>query len=67
MAKCSMSGCNNKVVGGFQELIDVGNFQEPNATAPGMITVWCAEHEAELRPTVAGMPGRSLGPQQLQD
>ncbi len=60
MAKCSLTTCSENAVGGFQEVIDAGNFQEPNATIPGGITAWCVTHESDLRRTVAGKPGKWL-------
>jgi len=45
MAKCSLVGCTNKVIGGFQKTIDAGNFENPAATIPGMKTLWCRDHE----------------------
>jgi hypothetical protein len=65
--KCAMAGCSGKVVGGFQEYIDAGNFQDPTAVIPGMRTCWCPEHESDLRSTVAGVKGRFLSERLVRD
>jgi len=66
MAKCAFIDCKEKAVGGFLELIDAGNFQDPNATIEGMQTSWCADHESALRPTVFGTRGKWLTAKQLK-
>jgi hypothetical protein len=49
MPKCSVVGCNQRVIGGFQKLIDVTNSQSnTRETIPGSRTFWCKEHEEHL-------------------
>ena len=48
MLKCAFRDCANKVIGGFHNTIDAGNFQDPTATLPGMRVLWCKEHESSL-------------------
>jgi len=67
MAKCSLSGCTEKPIGGFVELIDAGTFDNPNDTLEGMRTGWCKAHESMLRPTTFGTGGRSLTKKELAD
>jgi hypothetical protein len=57
VAKCALVGCNEKPIAGFKEIIDAGDFNDPNATLPGMSTAWCKGHEEMLRPTVFGKRG----------
>jgi hypothetical protein len=66
MAKCGIVGCEAKAIGGFKEIIEAGNFDDPNATIDGMITTWCVEHEG-LRSTVRGKRGKFLTPKELGD
>jgi hypothetical protein len=66
MAKCGVADCNAKAVGGFLELIEAGNIQNPDATIEGPRTVWCVRHEAELRRTVLGSRGKLLTAKQLR-
>jgi hypothetical protein len=56
--KCSLQGCDQKVVGGFHEEIAAGFLGNPSATVPGMSTYWCAEHESAIRPHTIGKRGR---------
>jgi hypothetical protein len=58
MAKCGLVDCDKKAVGGFVKSIPAGNFENPNATIPGMRTVWCKEHESMLNSGLYG--GRYL-------
>jgi len=67
MSKCSLVNCTEKIVGGFQEIIDVGTFDHPNATIPGLRTHWCDTHESMLRPTILGKRGRWLTAEELQE
>jgi len=67
MAKCSVVGCEQKVVGGFKELISASSYENPSATIEGMRTLWCQEDEFMLRPTVAGKRGKFLTASQLAD
>ena len=66
MVKCSLVGCEEKVVGGFQEFIDVGYIGNPNATAPGMKTAWCESHKNSLSSHVLGKRGDWLTAKQLE-
>lgn len=66
MPKCSLNGCNGKVIGGFQEIIDAGNFQDPTATHLGLKTVWCKDHKDSFTAHVSGKHGRYLTAQQLE-
>jgi hypothetical protein len=63
MAKCGLVGCDKKAVGGFQSIIDAGNFQNPNATIEGGRTLWCEEHESMLNSGPGG--GRYLNQKEL--
>jgi hypothetical protein len=67
MAKCSVVGCTEPAIGGFRELIDVANFQNPTATAPGLHTQWCAMHESMVRPSVLGKRGEWLAIHELKN
>jgi hypothetical protein len=67
VAKCGLVGCTEKVVGGFREVIDVGDFQNPTATIPGLRTLWCGSHESLLRPKVLGKRGVWLTGKGLED
>jgi len=64
MAKCSIVGCTDAVVGGFEEKLDVGHFQAPTATAPGPRTHWCEEHKRFLSRGLGG--GRYLSQNELR-
>lgn len=66
MAKCSMVGCDHKPVGVVEEIIDAGNFDNPEATIPGLRMAWCDEHEASLAPHALGKRHRKLTKQELQ-
>jgi hypothetical protein len=65
MTKCSLVGCQEKVVGGFQEIIDTGNFKNPIATIEGMRTIWCESHKDSLRSHVIGKQGTWLAAKDL--
>jgi hypothetical protein len=65
MAKCGLVSCEEKPIGGFQELIDASSHDHPNATIEGMKTAWCGEHESMLRPSVLGKRGRRLTAKEL--
>jgi hypothetical protein len=65
MAKCNLGGCEEKAIGGFQELLDASSFDFPNATIKGSQTAWCKSHEAMLRPTVIGVRGKQLTAKEL--
>jgi hypothetical protein len=63
MAKCGMVGCTEKVIGGFQHVVDAGSFEYPNATIEGGRTLWCKEHERMLDGRLYG--GRYLNQKEL--
>jgi hypothetical protein len=65
MPKCGMRGCSDKVIGGFRERIDAGNYQDPGAEIPGLITSWCKAHESALRPTTYPKRGVELMTDQI--
>jgi len=67
MAKCALVGCDNKPVGGVERIIDAGNFDNPNATLPGLKTAWCAEHESWLAPEALARRHRKLTKRELED
>ena len=67
MAKCSVVGCSNTVVGGFREVIGVPHMSDPYAIVSGMRTCWCDEHEESLISSVAGKRGAWLTPDDLKD
>jgi hypothetical protein len=67
MAKCGFRGCTNPPVGGFEEVIEVGHMQAPDATIPGQWTAWCNDHREILEPKVASERGRRLTPRELRD
>jgi hypothetical protein len=67
MAKCGLVGCQEKVVGGFRELIVAGHTQDPSATIPGLQTFWCRSHEDSLRPHVLGKRGVWLSGKDLEE
>jgi len=66
MAKCALVGCENKPVGGIEEIIDAGDLNNPNATLPGLKTAWCAEHESWIAPQVRLKRHRKLTRQELE-
>src|ERR1035437_834807 len=66
MAKCNLTDCEAKAVGGFKELIDASSHQFPNATIEGQQTAWCADHEDILRRTIRGKRGKPLTAKQLK-
>lgn len=67
MTKCSLSGCENPVIGGFKEIIDAGNFDNPHATIEGMKTLWCKEHKNWLSDDLYGKRGKFLSVIELTD
>jgi hypothetical protein len=48
MANCSVNGCAGWVSGGFQEVIGVGNFENPHAEILGLAVIWCDAHKEAL-------------------
>jgi hypothetical protein len=60
MSKCFIYGCNEPVVGGFEQRISVPGDDNPNDTLPGMKTGWCARHEKAGLKGVANLPGRAI-------
>jgi hypothetical protein len=65
MAKCSLVGCANKPIGGFQKIIDAGTLDDPSATLLGTRTNWCEAHQEMLRPSTYGKRGRYLRSDEL--
>ena len=63
--KCSLSGCGNKPVGGFMQIIEVSTVDQPNEILPGGRTFWCKTHQVMLESTTWGKPGRLLGTNEL--
>jgi hypothetical protein len=66
MAKCSLVGCNNKPVGGVEEIVDAGSFDHPHATLPGLKTAWCIEHKEWLSPEAMMRRHRTLTKKELE-
>jgi hypothetical protein len=66
MTTCSVVGCDEKVVGGFREIIPAGHLQDATASIPGPRTCWCRTHETSLRAGVVGKRGERLSPKDLE-
>ena len=66
MAKCSLNGCNEKAVGGFQAIIDAGHQGDPTATLPGLRTIWCKAHQDSLAALVSWKRGKYLTLKELE-
>lgn len=64
MEKCGVRGCTEKVVGGFQHVIDAGHLGDPSATLLGAKRFWCASHEQSLKQNLG--KGRFLSKAQLK-
>jgi hypothetical protein len=65
MAKCALIDCNERAIGGFQELVDIATITNPGATIPSLITCWCAAHQEMLEEEVFGKRGVWLKPGDL--
>jgi hypothetical protein len=65
MEKCALRGCEEKPIGGFQEVINASSSTYPNATIDGMKIVWCKSHEGMFRPDVIGKRGRWITAKEL--
>ncbi len=60
MTKCSIVDCTNKPTGGFEKIIEAGNFGDPSAALPGTRIFWCETHQDTLEPKTYGLRGRRL-------
>jgi hypothetical protein len=58
-----MIGCTEKVIGGFQELVDVSTLDNPGGTIPGLTIYWCAGDEDSLLAATVGKHGRFIVPE----
>ena len=65
MAKCSISDCKEKAIGGFQELIPDGIAGDRSEVVPGSVTRWCRRHEDHLLEKVMGRQGAWLSARDL--
>ena len=67
MGKCLFPGCKDAAIGGFKHEVLAGHMQDPGAKAEDgwTCTVWCEDHESDLRRTLRG-PGRLLTSSELQ-
>jgi hypothetical protein len=65
MAKCSLIGCNEKAVGGFQAIIDAGDMVNPTTTRLGLKTAWCHDHRESIVADLSGKRGRYLTQQEM--
>jgi hypothetical protein len=60
MSKCFIYGCDEPVVGGFDQRLSVSGHDDPYDTLPEMKTVWCARHEKAGLKGVANLPGTPI-------
>jgi hypothetical protein len=44
-------GCTEKVVAGYEEVLDAGDHDNPYATMPGLRAAWCKKHEQQALKT----------------
>ncbi len=65
MAKCSISDCKEKAIGGFQELIPAVEDDYPAEFISGSVTRWCRRHEDHLLEKVMGRQGAWLSARDL--
>ena len=65
MVKCGLVGCEEKAVGGFQEILRT--HQSAYAIIDGLNSAWCARHEESLRRHVLGKRGTWLTAKDLKD
>jgi hypothetical protein len=65
MARCAVVGCEEKVIGGFQETLSAGSFQRPAAGIKGGKIGWCATHQSLLLSKTLGKSGVRLTVKEL--
>ena len=63
MPKCMYEGCTEKVVGGYEDILDAGDHENPHATLPGMKTAWCKTNEQKAKQSLGR--GRFLSQEEL--